>query len=59
MLGFPFFLLLVGLTLAPMVVKVDPNLNVILTACLTIYVGCYRSIKPTVRSVSINNLVVD
>lgn len=40
-------LALAGLTLAPLVVKVDPNLNVILTACLTVYVGCYRSVKPT------------
>nr|DAD29349.1 TPA_asm: hypothetical protein HUJ06_030817 [Nelumbo nucifera] len=40
-------LALAGLTLAPLVMKVDPNLNVILTACLTVYVGCYRSVKPT------------
>ncbi|WOK92326.1 signal peptide peptidase 2-like [Canna indica] len=39
-----------GLTLAPLIVKVEPNLNVILTACLTVYVGCYRSVKPTTRS---------
>lgn len=32
--------------------KVDPNLNVILTACLTVYVGCYRSVKATPPSVS-------
>lgn len=32
--------------------KVDPNLNVVLTACLTVYVGCYRSVKPTPPSVS-------
>ncbi|PPD91598.1 hypothetical protein GOBAR_DD11462 [Gossypium barbadense] len=38
---------LLRLTLAPLVVKVDPNLNVILTACLAVYVGCYRSVKPT------------
>ncbi|XP_022752402.1 signal peptide peptidase-like isoform X3 [Durio zibethinus] len=38
---------LAGLTLAPLFVKVDPNLNVILTACLAVYVGCYRSVKPT------------
>lgn len=51
-----FFLLIwfmaAGLTLAPLLVKVDPNLNVILTACLTVYVGCYRSVKPTPPSVS-------
>ncbi|KAL3828232.1 hypothetical protein ACJIZ3_017034 [Penstemon smallii] len=45
-------LALAGLTFAPLVVKVDPNLNVILTACLTVYVGCYRSVKPTPPSVS-------
>ncbi|CAA0805853.1 Signal peptide peptidase [Striga hermonthica] len=38
---------LAGLTLAPLVMNVDPNLNVILTACLTVYVGCYRSVKAT------------
>ncbi|KAG7037590.1 Signal peptide peptidase [Cucurbita argyrosperma subsp. argyrosperma] len=38
---------LAGLTLAPLVMKVDPNVNVVLTACLTVYVGCYRSVKPT------------
>lgn len=41
-----------GLTLAPLVVKVDPNLNVILTASLTVFVGCYRSVKPTPPTVS-------
>jgi len=40
------------LTLAPLVVKVDSNVNVILTACLTVYVGCYRSVKPTPPTVS-------
>ncbi|KAE9603766.1 putative presenilin/signal peptide peptidase [Lupinus albus] len=40
-------LALAGLTLAPLVVKVDPNLNVTLTACLAVFVGCYRSVKPT------------
>ncbi|CAD6341483.1 unnamed protein product [Miscanthus lutarioriparius] len=36
-----------GLSLAPLVVNVNPNVNVVLTACLTVYVGCYRSVKPT------------
>lgn len=36
---------LAGLSLAPLVVKVEPNLNVIFTACLTVFVGCYRSVK--------------
>ncbi|KAG6762467.1 hypothetical protein POTOM_032967 [Populus tomentosa] len=46
---------LAGLTLAPLFVKVDPNLNVILTACLTVYVGCYRSVKPTPPSETMSN----
>lgn len=37
---------LLGLSLAPLVLKVNPNLNVILTACLIVYVGCFRSVKP-------------
>ncbi|CAN6271180.1 unnamed protein product [Urochloa humidicola] len=40
-------LALAALSLAPLVVKVNPNVNVVLTACLTVYVGCYRSVKPT------------
>ncbi|ERN07398.1 signal peptide peptidase 1 [Amborella trichopoda] len=40
-------LALAGLSVAPLVVKVDPNINVVLTACLTVFVGCHRSIKPT------------
>ncbi|CAH9083110.1 unnamed protein product [Cuscuta epithymum] len=46
---------LTGLTLAPLVVNVDPNLNVILTACLTVYVGCFRSVKPTPPSESMSS----
>ncbi|KAG5253964.1 signal peptide peptidase [Salix suchowensis] len=46
---------LAGLTLAPLFVKVDPNLNVILTAGLTVYVGCYRSVKPTPPSETMSN----
>uniref|UniRef100_A0A2N9J472 Signal peptide peptidase n=1 Tax=Fagus sylvatica TaxID=28930 RepID=A0A2N9J472_FAGSY len=45
----------IGLTLAPLVVKVDPNLNVILTAGLTVFVGCYRSVKPTPPSETMSN----
>ncbi|KAG5517399.1 hypothetical protein RHGRI_037967 [Rhododendron griersonianum] len=48
-------LALAGLTVAPLVVKVDPNLNVILTACLTVYVGCYRSVKATPPSETMSN----
>ncbi|KAD2804638.1 hypothetical protein R6Q59_029909 [Mikania micrantha] len=46
---------LAGLTLAPLVVKVDTNINVILTACLTVFVGCYRSVKPTPPSETMSN----
>jgi minor histocompatibility antigen H13 len=28
------------------VIKVDPNLNVVATACLTVFIGCHRSVKP-------------
>lgn len=38
---------LLALTCAPLVVNVEPNVNVVLTACLTVYVGCYRSVKAT------------
>ncbi|XP_038978639.1 signal peptide peptidase 1-like [Phoenix dactylifera] len=48
-------LALLGLTFAPLVLKVDPNLNVILTACLTVYVGCFRSVKPTPPSETMSN----
>lgn len=48
-------LALLGLTLAPLVQNVDPNLNVILTASLTVYVGCYRSVKPTPPSETMSN----
>ncbi|KAF4363263.1 hypothetical protein G4B88_016074 [Cannabis sativa] len=48
-------LALAGLTLAPLVVKVDPNLNVVLTACLTVFVGCYRSVKPTPPTETMSN----
>ncbi|ONK64996.1 uncharacterized protein A4U43_C07F32370 [Asparagus officinalis] len=48
-------LALLGLTLAPLFVKIDSNLNVILTACLTVYVGCYRSVKSTLPSETMSN----
>ncbi|KAK7311796.1 hypothetical protein RJT34_10161 [Clitoria ternatea] len=46
---------LAGLTFAPLVVKIDPNVNVILTACLTVFVGCYRSVKPTPPTETMSN----
>ncbi|GAU34610.1 hypothetical protein TSUD_15250 [Trifolium subterraneum] len=39
-----------GLTLAPLVVKINPIVNLIFTACITVFVGCYRSVKPTLPS---------
>ncbi|XP_010544264.1 PREDICTED: signal peptide peptidase [Tarenaya hassleriana] len=43
------------LAMAPLVINVDPNLNVILTACLTVYVGCYRSVKSTPPTETMSN----
>lgn len=40
-----------GLTLLPLVVKVNPNFNVVATACLTVFIGCHRSVKPAPPSV--------
>lgn len=37
-------LLLVGL--APLFVTVDANFNIVITAALTVFVGCWRSVKP-------------
>ncbi|CAM8967218.1 unnamed protein product [Rhodiola kirilowii] len=48
-------LALAGITLAPLVVHIDPNVNVILTACLTVYVGCHRSVKPTPPTETMSN----
>ncbi|KAE8663792.1 Signal peptide peptidase 1 [Hibiscus syriacus] len=48
-------LALLGLTMAPLVAKVEPNLNVVLTACLAVYVGCCRSVKPTPPAESMSN----
>lgn len=48
-------LALAGLSLAPLVVKVNPNLNVVLTACLAVYVGCYRSVKDSPPTETMSN----
>lgn len=48
-------LALAGLSLAPLVVKVNPNANVVLTACLAVYAGCYRSVKPTPPTETMSN----
>lgn len=37
---------LIGITFAPLFVTVNPNWNVVLTACLTVFIGCHRSVKP-------------
>jgi hypothetical protein len=42
-----------GLSLAPLVIKVNSNFNVIATACLTVFIGCHRSVKPAPPSVSV------
>jgi hypothetical protein len=36
---------LAALAAAPLAVPVDPNLNVVATAALAVYVGCWRSVK--------------
>ncbi|CAI5929273.1 unnamed protein product, partial [Closterium sp. NIES-65] len=38
--------LLAGLFVAPLFVKINPNLNVVAMASLTVFAGCYRSVKP-------------
>ncbi|XP_021772161.1 signal peptide peptidase-like [Chenopodium quinoa] len=48
-------LALAGLSLAPLVVKVNPNVNVVLTACLAVFVGCYRSVKDTPPTETMSN----
>ncbi|CAI5526097.1 unnamed protein product [Closterium sp. Naga37s-1] len=39
-------LLLAGLSVAPLFVKINPNFNVVAMASLTVFAGCYRSVKP-------------
>lgn len=38
-------LALLLLSVAPLVVKIPTNANIILTAALCVYVGCWRSVK--------------
>jgi len=38
-------LALVALTCAPLLVRVEPNVNIVTTATLAVYVGCCRSLK--------------
>ncbi|CAI7861670.1 unnamed protein product, partial [Closterium sp. NIES-54] len=35
-----------GLSVAPLFVKINPNFNVVAMASLTVFAGCYRSVKP-------------
>lgn len=37
--------MLAGLAVAPLAVRINPNVNVVLTASLTVFVGCWRSVK--------------
>jgi hypothetical protein len=43
-----------GLSLAPLVIKVSSNFNVIATACLTVFIGCHRSVKPAPPSETVS-----
>jgi uncharacterized membrane protein len=45
---------LAGLSLAPLVIKVSSNFNVIATACLTVFIGCHRSVKPAPPSETVS-----
>lgn len=36
---------MVALTCAPLLVHVEPNVNIVTTATLAVYVGCCRSLK--------------
>eukprot|EP00897_Mesotaenium_endlicherianum_P009079 jgi/Mesen1/819/ME000111S10962 len=36
---------LLGLSVAPLFVNVDPNVNVVLTSCLTVFIGSWASVK--------------
>ena len=40
-------LLLLALSIAPLIISVDVNLNIVLTAALTVYAGSWRSVKAT------------
>ncbi|GJP54301.1 hypothetical protein CLOM_g13407 [Closterium sp. NIES-68] len=39
--------LLAGLSVAPLFVNINPNFNVVAMASLTVFAGCYRSVKPS------------
>ncbi|GAQ83835.1 signal peptide peptidase [Klebsormidium nitens] len=40
------FAALTGVSLLPLVMTVNSNYNVVITACLTVLIGCLRSVKP-------------
>lgn len=39
-------LALLTVAVLPLFYVIDPGLNVVLLACLCVYVGCWRSVKP-------------
>eukprot|EP00250_Pteridium_aquilinum_P001277 c11489_g1_i1 orf=121-1170(+) len=45
---------LFGLAVAPLFISVNPNWNCVLTACLTVFIGCKRSVKETPPSETIS-----
>ncbi|KAH7314699.1 hypothetical protein KP509_21G016600 [Ceratopteris richardii] len=47
-------IILFGLAVAPLFISVDPNWNCVLTACLTVFIGCQRSVKDVPPSESIS-----
>lgn len=47
-------LTLAGLSVAPIFISVNPNWNCVLTACLTVFVGCKRSVKSSPPSETIS-----
>lgn len=45
-----------ALTCLSLLVKVDPDLNVFLIACITMLLGCYRFVKPISSSKTMSNI---
>lgn len=41
-----------GISLLPLVITVNSNYNVVITACLTVLIGSLRSVKPMPPTVS-------
>jgi hypothetical protein len=49
---------LTALAVLPLFVAVPANVNVILTACLTVFTGCWRSVKPTPPAEAMSKKVI-